>query len=129
MDGPVRRQYTRRSVLTVMVGTSAATLLAACNSTPRAPSAAPPDPSVPPGAQPTAPSPASTGPVAVTRVIQPLPTRDFGFLPSIVATTKGYFADEGLSVDMPVMTPPASAAAITAREIQFASAGAGIRAV
>jgi NitT/TauT family transport system substrate-binding protein len=119
---------TRRDVLRIMAGTGAATVLAACGAAGTAPGSSGSTAPAPAGAQPSDAGPVGGTPSGLTHVIQPLPTRDFGFLPTIVAASKGFFADEGLSVDTPVMAPTASNAAITNKEIQFASSGSGIRA-
>jgi NitT/TauT family transport system substrate-binding protein len=65
---------------------------------------------------------------ALTRVVQALPTRDLGFLPTIVPLVQGFFAEEGLAVEQQVIVSSAAIPAITNREIQLASAGSGVRA-
>jgi NitT/TauT family transport system substrate-binding protein len=62
------------------------------------------------------------------KVIMALPTLDFGFLPSVVALSKGFFRDEGLAVEMPVMRSNAAVPALTVKQIQFAVAGSSTRA-
>jgi NitT/TauT family transport system substrate-binding protein len=119
--------WPRASALLVVVA-----LLAACASPGAAPSptAAPAKPApaaavaVPTAAAPTAQS----TPREPVRVVQALPTRDFGFLPGIVAISKGLMAEEGIQLELPVMPANAAIAAITNKEIQLASAGSGTRA-
>jgi NitT/TauT family transport system substrate-binding protein len=117
---------------------STVVLLAACASPPAAPapSAAPAKPAAasapatvaaPTAAAAAAPT-APASPREAVRVVQALPTRDFGFLPGIVAISKGFTTDEGIQLELPVMPANAAIAAITNKEIQFASAGSGTRA-
>jgi NitT/TauT family transport system substrate-binding protein len=114
-------------------------LLAAC-ATPAAapsPSAAPAKPVAPAGAAAPPPAPDGTAATAPTaqaaprepvRVVQALPTRDFGFLPGIVAISKGFAGAEGIQLELPVMPANAAIPAITNKEVQLASAGSGTRA-
>jgi ABC-type nitrate/sulfonate/bicarbonate transport system substrate-binding protein len=67
-------------------------------------------------------------PRALTRVVQALPTRDLGFLPTVAPLVQGFFAEEGLAVEQVVMPSNASIPAITTKGIQLASAGSGVRA-
>jgi ABC-type nitrate/sulfonate/bicarbonate transport system substrate-binding protein len=64
----------------------------------------------------------------LTRIIEALPTRDFGYLPSIVADAKGFFAESGLQVEMPVMASQAAIPALTNKQVQFAAHGSAERA-
>lgn len=63
----------------------------------------------------------------LTKIIQALPSRDFGFLPQILALSKGFFAEEGLDVQLPVMVSRAAVPALITKEIQFAVAGSSMR--
>jgi NitT/TauT family transport system substrate-binding protein len=65
---------------------------------------------------------------APTKITMALPTLDVGFLPSVVASSKGFFREEGLDVDMPVMRSIAAVPALTSKQIQFAVAGSSTRA-
>ncbi len=100
-------------------------LLAAC----AAPSARPSPTAVPAldAARPTGAA-APTSPPAPVRLVQALPTRDFGFLPAIVATSKGFMAAEGIQLELPVMPSNVAIPAITNKEVHFAAAGSGVRA-
>ena len=60
--------------------------------------------------------------------IQALPTRDFGFLPAVLAASRGFFTEEGLDMELPVMTPNTAIPALINREIQFGSAASSVRA-
>jgi len=108
-------------------------LLAACASPGAAPSptAAPAKPAASTAAvaPPVAAAPtAQSTPREPVRVVQALPTRDFGFLPGVIAISKGFTAEEGIQLELPVMASNAAIPAITNKEIQFASAGSGTRA-
>lgn len=118
-------------------------LLAACAAPAASPVAAPSKPAaaaattapmvVPTAAAPrTAPSaaapPTAAAPRELTRVVQAVPTRDFGFLPGIVAISKGFAAAEGLQLELPVMPSNAAIPAITNKQIELAAAGSGTRA-
>ena len=85
-----------------------------------------------PAAQVAAPTAAvaavPTAPRPLTQVVQALPSRDFGYLPTTVTLSKGFFAEEGLEVEQPVMVSSAAIPALTNKEIQFATAGSGVRA-
>jgi ABC-type nitrate/sulfonate/bicarbonate transport system substrate-binding protein len=118
----------------VVLATLSVAMLAACASPSAGTPAAPANPaSAPAAAAPAAPAPAAepasrAAPPVPIKVVQPLPTRDFGFLLTIVANSKGFFAEEGLEVDQPVMAAPAAVAALTNREVQFATANSAMRA-
>jgi sulfonate transport system substrate-binding protein len=62
------------------------------------------------------------------RVVQALPTRDFGYLPGVVAISKGFMAEEGINLELPVMPSNAAIPAITNKEITLAASGSGTRA-
>jgi NitT/TauT family transport system substrate-binding protein len=49
--------------------------------------------------------------------VQALATRDFGYLPTIVAVSKGFFAEEGLEVEQPAMPVSTAIPAILSKEI------------
>jgi NitT/TauT family transport system substrate-binding protein len=111
-----------------------ALLLAAC-----APAASPASPGSDPAAGAaaaaarTAPTvqplaPAAAGGREPVRLIQVLPSLDFGYLPSLVAADKGFFAQEGLEVDLRQMPSNAAIPAMTNKEIHLASAGSAARA-
>jgi ABC-type nitrate/sulfonate/bicarbonate transport system substrate-binding protein len=116
-----------------------AVVLAACTPAPSTPSVAPPTVGAAAAPKPaaTAPPPTATSAPAVpqavpakalTKVTMALPTLDVGFLPSVVALSKGFFRDEGLDVDMPVMRSIAAVPALTSKQVQFAVAGSSTRA-
>lgn len=115
---------------------ASAVLLAACGST--AQPAVSPSPSTPAPSASTAAKPAlsaaagSASPAPsskpLTKVVEALPTHDVGYLPSIVAREKGYFASEGLQVELPVMTSQVSIPALTNKEVTFAAHGSAQRA-
>lgn len=64
----------------------------------------------------------------LTKVTVAVPTLDYGFLPVVLAKDKGYYAKEGLDVDIPVMRPNAAVPALAANQIDFAVAGSSVRA-
>lgn len=139
----------RTTVLAALLVVSASI---GCQGAPAAPAAAPAAPAAAPAAAsratsapvaagaPAAGAPAATtapsAPVAaapttprtLTRVVQALPSRDFGYLPTTIALSKGFFAEEGLAVEQPVMVSSAAIPALTNREIQLATAGSAVRA-
>ena len=61
-------------------------------------------------------------------MVEALPTHDVGYIPSIVAREKGFFAAEGLQVDLPVMTSQVSIPALTNKQVTFAAHGSAQRA-
>jgi NitT/TauT family transport system substrate-binding protein len=84
-----------------------------------------------------APSVASTGapasaplaaPQALTKVVQALPVDSFGFLPLYVAREEGFFREEGLELESPVMGSNTALAGLVSGSVDFASAGSGVRA-
>jgi NitT/TauT family transport system substrate-binding protein len=62
------------------------------------------------------------------RLVQALPTRDFGYLPLYVSQGKGYFAEEGLDVEIPVMTATTAIPALLNKEVQVGPGGNAVRA-
>jgi ABC-type nitrate/sulfonate/bicarbonate transport system substrate-binding protein len=123
---------------TVLAALLVAIASVGCQGAPAAPAAAPAAPSratsAPAAAAPAANAPdapvaaAPTAPRPLTRVVQALPSRDFGYLPTTVALSKGFFAEEGLADEQPVMVSSAAIPALTNREIQLATAGSAVRA-
>jgi NitT/TauT family transport system substrate-binding protein len=102
-------------------------LLAGC--APAAPQAAPAatQPTAAPAAtQPTA-APAAQ-PATLTRVVQALPVNSFGYLPLYIADDRGFFRDEGLDVERPIMAPNAAVAGLVNGDVDIAVAGSGVRA-
>src|SRR5438132_88403 len=91
------------------------TLLAACGAgqTPAASSAQPSASAARPEVPVRPPSPAPT------RLVHALPTRDFGYLPVLAAVSKGYFLEEGLEIEHPVMTTTAAIPALINKELQI----------
>lgn len=73
------------------------------------------------------PSPASHN-QPPTELTVALPVIDFGFLPLTFAKHQGYYEDEGLDVELVAMQSNASIPAVASKEIDFASAGSGVRA-
>jgi NitT/TauT family transport system substrate-binding protein len=64
----------------------------------------------------------------LTKIVEALPTRDFGYLPSIVANAKGYYREAGLEVELPIMTSQVAIPALTNKQIQFGAHGSAERA-
>src|SRR6266700_465087 len=101
-----------------LIGLMLGLLLAGCGasgSAPASPASAPAKPSSAASASSTA-KPQTTASAAakpLTKVIEALPTRDFGYLPTIVAQSKGFFAEGGLEVETPVMASQAAIPALT----------------
>src|SRR5688500_11638163 len=62
---------------------------------------------------------AAAAPRALTRVVQALPTRDLGLLPTVAPLVQGFFAEEGLAVEQVVMPSNEYIPAITSRKIQL----------
>src|SRR5436189_168765 len=77
----------------------------ASGSAPVSPASAPAKASSAASASSTAKPQAATSAAAksLAKVIEALPTRDFGYLPTIVAQSKGFFSEGGLEVETPVM--------------------------
>jgi ABC-type nitrate/sulfonate/bicarbonate transport system substrate-binding protein len=73
-------------------------------------------------------APAPAPPRTPIKLVQALPSRDFGFLPAFVAASKGYFTEAGLEVELAQMAAPAAIAGLTNKEIQLSSAGSAVRA-
>jgi ABC-type nitrate/sulfonate/bicarbonate transport system substrate-binding protein len=116
--------------IAAFVLTATALLLTAC-----APGVPPAEqsPGAPAGAavaasdgQPVAQAPAT--PREPVKLIQALPNREIGSLPPLVAAGKGFFAEEGLEVELPVMTSNAAIPALTNKQIHLAAGGSGARA-
>ncbi|HLG72954.1 MAG TPA: ABC transporter substrate-binding protein [Chloroflexota bacterium] len=107
------------------VAAAASVLLAACGGQ-TAPASASPASVSAASASAAAPAPASGK--ALTKVVEGLPTRDFGYLPSFVAQDRGFFAEEGLQVELPNMTSQVAIPALTNKQIQFGAHGSAERA-
>jgi ABC-type nitrate/sulfonate/bicarbonate transport system substrate-binding protein len=127
---------TRRGLIPVGL---AALLLVGCGAPPAQPSAAPASaPAAAAPAQAAAPPPAQSssgpasapaaGPQTLTKVVQALPVESFGFLPMYVGREKGFFRDEGLDLQTPLMGSSAALAGLLNGEVDFAVAGSGVRA-
>src|SRR5262249_61753709 len=110
-----------------------------CGPPPAQPGAAPASaPAAAAPAQATAPPPAQSSfgpasapaarPQTLTKVVQALPVESFGFLPMYVGREKGFFADEGLDLQTPLMGSSAALAGLLNGEVDFAVAGSGVRA-
>src|SRR5438067_932383 len=87
--------------------------------------AATPAPAASTGA-PTSAPPAA--PQALKKVVQSLPVDSFGFLPLYVAREKGFFGEEGLELESPVMGSNTALAGLVSGSVDYASAGSGVRA-
>jgi NitT/TauT family transport system substrate-binding protein len=90
-------------------------------------------PGAPPGAEVGAPAGQSAPQAPATprepvKLIQALPNREIGSLPPLVAAGQGFFAEEGLEVELPVMTSNAAIPALTNKQIHLAAGGSGARA-
>jgi NMT1/THI5 like len=59
-------------------------------------------------------------------VIQAISTPDFGYLPSLIARSTGYFAQEGLDFKLLVISVRVSVPALLSRQVQFAPAGSSM---
>jgi ABC-type nitrate/sulfonate/bicarbonate transport system substrate-binding protein len=104
-------------------------LLVAC-----APAAAP-SPSGAKPAQPAAPAAAASPapaaaakPATLTKVTQALPVHSFGYLPLYVALERGFFREEGLEVETPIMASSSAVAGLVNGDVDLATAGTGVRA-
>jgi NitT/TauT family transport system substrate-binding protein len=126
---------TRRRHLSASPLLALAVLLAACApaATPGATGSAPPSaPAAPPAAtaapasQPVAQAPAP--PRETAKLVQAIPSRDFGYLAAFVAAGRGFFAEEGLEVELPVMNSNAAIPAISNKQVHLAASGSGSRA-
>jgi NitT/TauT family transport system substrate-binding protein len=62
------------------------------------------------------------------KVVQAMPAKDINFVPWYFAKQQGFYAAEGLDVQLPSMGTPAAIAALINKEIQFASGTSAIRA-
>ncbi len=71
------------------------------------------------------PAPSATAPRRP--IVQVLPSREFGFLPAVIAVIRGFFAVEGLDADLRVMLSNAAIPALINKEVQIATAGSAIR--
>jgi NitT/TauT family transport system substrate-binding protein len=60
--------------------------------------------------------------------VQSLPVDSFGFLPLYVAREKGFFREEGLDLESPIMGSSTALAGIVSGNVDYASAGSGVRA-
>jgi NitT/TauT family transport system substrate-binding protein len=60
--------------------------------------------------------------------VQALPVDSFGFLPLYVAREKGFFREEGLETESPVMGSNTALAGLVSGTVDYASAGSGVRA-
>ena len=76
----------------------------------------------------TSPGAAPAAPQALTKVVQALPVDSFGFLPLYVAREKGFFREEGLETESPVMGSNTALAGLVSGTVDYASAGSGVRA-
>ena len=59
---------------------------------------------------------------AQTKLIESIPAKSFGWLPSYVAQEKGFFKAEGLEVIIPVIRSHIGMAALLSGEVHFANA-------
>ena len=59
-------------------------------------------------------------------VLQAVSTIDFGYLPTLVARSKGFFVQEGLDVKLLVVSVRVSVPALMSREVHFAAAGSSM---
>jgi ABC-type nitrate/sulfonate/bicarbonate transport system substrate-binding protein len=81
-----------------------------------------------PTSAPSVAAPASAPSQPMTKIVQVVPSRDFGFLPAIVASGRGFFAEQGLDVELPMMATSTAISALLAKEVQIGSAGSSVRA-
>ena len=73
-------------------------------------------------------SAASSGAQPLTKVVQALPNQSFGFLPLYVAQAKGFFKDEGLQVEAPLMASSAAVAGVVKGDVDFSVGDTSVRA-
>jgi len=59
-------------------------------------------------------------------VLQAVSTIDFGYLPTLLARSKGFFVQEGLDVKLLVVSVRVSVPALLSREVHFAAAGSSM---
>lgn len=59
-------------------------------------------------------------------VLQAISTFDFGYLPTLLARSKGFFVQEGLDFKMLVVSVRVSVPALMSREVHFAAAGSSM---
>jgi NitT/TauT family transport system substrate-binding protein len=62
------------------------------------------------------------------RAVQALPIDSFGYLPMYVGKQKGFFQEEGLELETPLMAANAGLAGLLNGDVDFAVAGSGVRA-
>jgi ABC-type nitrate/sulfonate/bicarbonate transport system substrate-binding protein len=58
--------------------------------------------------------------------MQALSTLDFGYLPTLLARSKGFFVQEGLDLKLLVVSVRVSVPALLSREVHFAAAGSSM---
>src|SRR5499425_2004006 len=59
-------------------------------------------------------------------VLQAVSTIDFGYLPTLLARSKGFFVHEGLDLKLLVVSVRVSVPALMSREVHFAAAGSSM---
>ena len=59
-------------------------------------------------------------------VLQAISTIDFGYLPTLLARSKGFFVQEGLDLKLLVVSVRVSVPALMSREVHFAAAGSSM---
>ncbi len=59
-------------------------------------------------------------------VLQAVSTIDFGYLPTLLARSKGFFVQEGLDLKLLVVSVRVSVPALLSREVHFAAAGSSM---
>jgi ABC-type nitrate/sulfonate/bicarbonate transport system substrate-binding protein len=58
--------------------------------------------------------------------VQAISTLDFGYLPTLLARSKGFFVQEGLDLKLLVVSVRVSVPALMSREVHFAAAGSSM---
>jgi NitT/TauT family transport system substrate-binding protein len=82
------------------------------------------------GAPATSPAvaPPTAGSQTLLKTVQALPVESFGYLPMYVGNQKGFFREEGLELETPIMGSNAALAGLLNGDVDFAVAGSGVRA-
>jgi NitT/TauT family transport system substrate-binding protein len=84
--------------------------------------------SAPAASAPAGGAAAPAKPATLTTVKQAIPVNGFGYLPLYVGIERGFFREEGLEMETPLMGSSAAAAALVNGDVDFATAGTGVRA-
>jgi NitT/TauT family transport system substrate-binding protein len=108
-------------------GLLAAALLVACAAPTSGPAVAPAA-SAPQAAPAAASEPGARPAQSLTRVVQAFPVEAFVYLPLYLGIEKGFFLEEGIELEAPVMAPSTAVAGLISGDVHFTVAGSGVRA-